>query len=280
MLRFSMILLLAFASACAPSTTFRRAAVVPTPTGETLTNPVHGAVEVAGTFSTSAGGVTQLFPEPGDPGLHVAHTQFGGHVRFRLNEHLSVGGQAMMTHSELSDPSATGVPDLDSFVWGAGPNAAIHFGDPKTVMFGVSLAVTFVEVPWATFTLRDGVDPNAPSASVDDYRLVEQSAEPVLLFRLSSGVEWALHPNIFFFGGLSLQNAATNIGFDNSERSGSTLSADVLGLVPYVGFNFRSDAGVFGSVQYYVPIGYGEIFNSSVMPWGGIELALGAAIDA
>jgi hypothetical protein len=278
LLRLSILAVLA--SGCAPNTTFRRAAVVPTPTGETFTNPVRGDVEVAGSFATSAGSVTELVPEVGDPGLHVAHTQFGGHVRFRLNDHITAGGQAMVTHSSLSDPSAFGVPDIDSFVWGAGPNVAVHFGDEKTVMFGASLAVTFVEVPWATFRLREGVDPNGVGATVEDYELEELSAEPVLLFRLSTGVEWAMHPNVYLFGGLSLQNAASNIGFDDVARPGSTLTADSLGLVPYVGFTFRSNVGLFGRVQYYVPVGYGDLFNGALGPWGGVELMIGTSLDA
>jgi len=91
-------------------------------------------------------------------------------------------------------------------------------------------------------------------------------------FALATGMNYRYAP-MLFYGGLSFQNAMTNIGFDDDERTGSTLDGDIWGLVSYAGIQFFLGNHFFVDAQYFLPTGYGDFRTGNID--GGFMTTLG-----
>lgn len=261
---------------CAPQTAFRRSALVPTPVGEHLTAPVERNVQFGGTLSHTDSGYEE-FPEVGDPALHVARTQMRGHLRFKAGPYVTIGGEANYSHYELSEPNAYGTPPVtDKSTWGLGPVFSLHVGPDKSdVSFGLSAALTLQSVPWTTWsrttapTLADwGFDPTV-------HEISEEGTDLMLMTRISGAMNYRIWRGLSLHTGLSFQNHVVNIGFDDQDRDGSTLTANDLGVVPYVGAHFVTDGGFYVLAQGYTPIGYEQIHGVHM---GGM-LTIGADLN-
>lgn len=272
----SLLLAGAATSGCAPQTAFRRSALVPAPTGEYLTTPVEHDVQFGGTVSHTTSSYDDL-PDIGDPALHVARTELRGHLRFEVGPYVTIGGEGNYSHFDLSEPSAYGTPPVTGkSTWGLGPVFSVHVGPDKSdVSFGLSAALTLQNVPWTTWertsppTLDDwGFDPA-------DHRIAEEGTDLMLLTRISGAVNYRIWRGLSLHTGLSFQNHVVNIGFDDQERDGSTLTANDLGVVPYVGANFVTEDGFWVLGQFYTPIGYEQLNGVQV---GGM-LTLGADLE-
>ncbi|MBX3246242.1 MAG: hypothetical protein KF901_03590 [Myxococcales bacterium] len=88
----------------------------------------------------------------------------------------------------------------------------------------------------------------------------------MVLFTLSAGATFIVSDWFERFGGFSIQNALANIGFDDQDRSGSTLSAV---RIP--------EPGRFVRGQYYYPINFGHM-NAGHAHWGGFAVTIGVQL--
>ena len=271
------LLALATIVACAPPPTFRRSALVPSPTGEPLATPMTSGAELSGTVSHTDT-ASDPIPNLGDPAVHVARTQIEGHLRAALGEHFALGGQLYFSHASFSHPSTFGTPPVQgndiwggSTVWGLGPVASFQL-TPKGSMLGFTAVTAFnlVNVPWTTWR-RTSPAAVGDSWAFDpaDHEVDDTGTDFILLYRFSTALTIAPDDRFTLFVGVSAQNAAINIGFDDQERDGSTVTASEHGIVPFVGGQFRAGGALLG-VQYYLPLGYSHLDG-----WWPIERNLG-----
>ena len=278
--RLACFLAVALAAAgCAPQTAFRRSALVPAPTGDTYITPVEGHTQLAGQVTHGTVGYDEL-PEIEQPSLHVARTQLRGHARFRVGEYVTIGGEASYSHVELSEPNAVGVPPVTrDHVWGIGPVVSVHFGPSKSnVSFGLSAALTLESVPYAIWERTTPHDPFTDGWGFDpeQHRLAEEGSDMMLLTRISGGMTYRFLEELSLHTGLSFQNHAVNIGYDDQERDGSTLSATDIGVVPFVGVKARlPDDGLYAMGQWYAPLGFEQLEGAQ---WGAL-VQLGADLQ-
>ncbi len=287
--RFLLGLLVAsFAASvgCTPATQFRRAAVVPTPGGETITNPVRGRAELSGSVSYTDTN-TDILPAVNDPALHATNTLFSGQARFKLSEIATLGFHGLYSHSTFSTPTALGTPPMeDESIIGVGPSFSLHFLNTSRVRLGLGVAITGVSVPWSVWERRSTAPPE-PEEFIDidasNYDKIEEGRDLLLLGRLSFGINVILHRYVEMFGGLSVQNSFKNIGFDNQEREGSTLDARSLGVVPYLGVTARVPGGFFMQAQYYYPMGFSQFRGNDILgvtSWGGLQFGIGVNLGS
>jgi len=271
---------------CVPQTRYRRTAFVPTPHGDSLTQPVRGGVELIGEVST--GDVdTDYAPQVGDPALHAARTEFSGQARFAIGRHFAVGPQVSYAHSSMSQGTAAGTPPMENeSLYGFGPNVSLHFGGPidgghMTWGFGAGFALSFVSVPYAVWERNDGLTSVEalldPSAS--NYHLVDSGRDVQALFALSLGGTVGLNDYVDLFGGVSVQNSMKNIGFDDLQRSGSTITAGEVGAVPFFGVTGHVPGGLLLRAQYGFPIGFNQFYAGSAS-WGTLQFSIGAELGA
>jgi len=230
---------------------------------------------------------TDYFPQVGDPALHAARTQFSGQARFAVGRHFAIGTQAVYAHSSMSEATAYGTPPMSGeSLYGFGPNVSVHFGGPvdtghMTWGVGAGLALNFVSVPYSVWERNDGgtsvtalLDPEA-----SNYHLVEEGREVSGLINFSVGGTLGLNDYVDLFGGVSIQNSMTNIGFDNIQRSGSTISAGEVGAVPFFGVTGHVPGGLLLRAQYGFPIGFDQFFADSTS-WGTLQFSVGAELGA
>lgn len=282
MLRLPLLLALVvgtFAHGCAPATAYRRTALVPTPGGDTLTQPLHRRAEASLTAHVTDI-VTDPFPTVGDSALQATRTTFTGQARFRIGEHLRLGGQFLYSHASLAQETTSGTPPMEGeSVFGIGPQISAGWGGERWhIGFGGSL--TFTTVPWATWMRLPGApDSDFDGAPITDhYAPLEGGRDLMMLFTLSAGATFIASEWFEGFGGFSIQNALTNIGFDDQDRTGSTLSADRVGIVPFVGATFRvPEPGLFVRGQYYYPINFGHM-TAGHAHWGGFAVTIGVQL--
>ncbi len=264
------------ASGCAPQTAFRRSALVPAPTGEHLTAPIERNVQFGGTVSHTDSGY-ESFPAVGDPALHVARTQMRGHVRFKAGPNVTLGGEANYSHFELSEPNSYGTPPVTGkSTWGVGPVFSLHVGPDKSdLSFGFSGALQLQSVPWTIW------ERTTPATITDwgfdeaDHEVTAEGTDLILLTRVSGAMNYRIYRGLSLHTGVSFQNHVVNIGFDDQDRQGSTLTANDLGIVPYVGAHFVSDEGFYVLAQGYTPIGYEQLRGVQM---GGM-LTIGADLE-
>lgn len=276
--RFALPLIALVALAgCAPASRFRRAAHVPMPTGDSLTQPQEGLVDVSGSITHQNSSI-DLFPELGDPALQASNTTFYGEARFRLGRFLRLGLQGTYSHSSLAQPTATGTPPMeDSHLFGLGPSFSFNYRQPKWAL-GAGISATFLSTPWSTWERRDGTgdfryDPS--EIFLEDYRLTDEGRDLMVLLNASVGATYIPLPSLEIFGGLSVQNSLDNIGFSNEGADGSTISAGNFGVVPFVGVTGRIPQGGYLRFQYFLPIGFGQFESPNESNWGGIQGTIG-----
>lgn len=261
---------------CAPQTAYRRSALVASPRGDTLTTPLRGDVQLGGTASHTDSG-TDPAPEVGDPALHVAQTRLRGHARFRAGDYVTLGGEVSWSHLSLSDPSAHGTPPVTGEnIVGLGPTVSVHLA-PKgsRASFAFAAALTVQSVPYTIWerTTPAGVTDSSFDPAV--HRVASEGSDLLVLTRVSGAVNYTLHEHFQLHSGLSFQNHVVNIGFDDQEREGSTLSASDLGVVPYLGAKATTEHGLYAVAQWYFPLGYEQLNG----PRMGGSITLGAELD-
>ncbi|MCA9612095.1 MAG: hypothetical protein R3B99_09650 [Polyangiales bacterium] len=268
-----LLLLPLLVTACSPATQYRRTALVPTPPADGMTQPQRRTAELSMTATVNPV-TSDLVPSYGDPAMQAAETTFTGQARFRLGEHFRLGGQLLYSHASLAHETAAGTPPMPGeSVVGGGPQMSAGFaGEHWHVGFGAM--ATLVSVPWAAWERNDDA-PDVDRESVDvldHYHLAVQGRELRLMFATSVGVTWIVHPWFEGFGGVSVQSAFENVGFDDQERTGSTLSMRPV-VVPFVGVTARiPEPGLFLRAQYQYPIGEPHLLH------GGFGITLGIEV--
>ncbi len=262
--------------ACVPATNYVRTASIASPTGETLTLPMHDNIELSGSFGFVDHHPLVVNFEPykiEDPLVNPALWQFSGLARFSVHENIAIG-----LHGDIQlVPSRHyyNLPLNNDLVWGLGPNIGVHFhpwSDKFTIAF--SFALTLMASPWTVWE-RTTPPSNLGYTFLFDpssYQKSESGVDWLPLTRTSLGASYLFEEHYELFAGLSLQNTAKNIGFSNTAQSGSTLSADVINLVPYFG------AGIvfkpfFMRLQGFVPANV----SYSDRVYIGTQLQMGAA---
>jgi len=230
------------------------------PVGEHLTAPVERNVQFGGTISHTHSG-HEDFPDLGDSALHVARTQVRGHVRFKVGPYATIGGEANYSHFELSEPNSSGTPPVTRHsTFGIGPVFSFHVGPEKSdLSFGFSGALQLQNVPWTTWERT--TPPSITDWGFDeaDHEVAADGEDLMLLTRISGAMNYRIWRGLSLHTGLSFQNHVANIGFDDQDREGSTLTANDLGIVPYVGAHFVTDEGFYVLAQGYTPIGYEQL---------------------
>ncbi|HJL28951.1 MAG: hypothetical protein CMN31_00195 [Sandaracinus sp.] len=264
---------------CAPTTVYRRAALVPTPGGDTLSQPLERPAEISGTVHHTDV-ETDPLPQVGDPGLQAARTTFTGQVRFRLGDHVRLGGQLLYSHASLAQRTAVGTPPMDGkSLFGIGPQVGFAWRTGRFHLGG-GLALTLTSVPWTTWERRDGAPdrPTDPDGTVEEhYREVDSDLDMQVLVSASVAGTWVVNEYFEAFVGLSVQNSLSNIGFDDQSREGSTLDASTVGVSPFVGATARIPGGAFVRGQYYLPLNHDQFYWGEV-GWGGVAFTLGVEI--
>ncbi len=266
---------------CAPATRFRRAALVPMPTGDNLTQPQEGIVDVSGSV-THQDVQQESVPDVGDPALRAARTSFSGSARVRLGRYIRVGAQGFYSHASLAEATATGTPPMEGqHLYGVGPNVSFNYRAPKWAVGG-GLALTITSIPWATWERTDGGTSTEfePGEDFNDrYRFQDGGRDTSFLIQFAAGATYIPSPYVQIFGGFSIQNSVYNIGFDDQPRDGSTLSADAVGVVPFVGVTGRLPIGAYARAQYFWPIAFSQ-FNGDALNVGGFMFTVGWDIGA
>ncbi len=255
-------------SACAPTTRYRRAALVPMPTGDSLTQPQEGVAELSGSVSYQDVPVDH-FPMEGDPALQAAHTSLSGSARFRLGPYLRLGVQGYYASAAMARATAGGTPAMEGEnVYGFGPNVSFNYRASRWAV-GAGVSLNIVSAPWSTWE-RTNADGERPA----QYRPVDDGREILPLMTLALGATYSPSPYVEIFGGLSVQNSLTNIGFEDVQREGSTLSAGEFGAVPFAGATARIPGGAYLRAQYFLPLGYSQ-FSGAQVNLGGFMATLG-----
>jgi hypothetical protein len=209
-----------------------------------------GDVEVGGSLSMVD--TSTRMPVEGDPAIHVATTNALGHLRVALTDSVSIGGQIQGAHLAFSRPNAMATPPLrEDLAWGIGPNVSLNMGVSQRLSLGGSLALTYMNVPWAAWELED-CKACKEGESKPNYSLRDSGRDSQWLYRASVGPVYSFNENFDIFGGFVLQNMMTNIGFDNTPRADSTLSSDVHTSMIFTGFTARTRQGPFLRAQIFL----------------------------
>lgn len=267
---------LPFLTACAPTTRYRRGALVPMPTGDSLTQPQEGVLDVSGSVSHQDVPVDH-FPREGDAALQATHTTLSANARFRLGPYLRLGAQGFFANAGMASATATGTPPMDGqSVYGLGPSLSFNYRRSRWAV-GAGASVTIASVPWTTWRRADGGS-NATFELSErfgtEYRPYQAGREVMPLVTLALGATYIPASYLEVFGGLSIQNSLRNVGFDNVQRDGSTLSAREFGVVPFAGVTARIPAGAYLRAQYFLPLGYSQ-FTGAQQNLGGFMATLG-----
>lgn len=257
LLRLAVLAIVALGvlQACEPPVSaYRRSAFRPSLLGNTTAVPAQkDQLQVSGNVASVE--VHTSTPELGDPALHVARTNLVGQLDVGLSDHLSVGGQVQGAHSRWSTPSADGTPPLaaDDFALGVGLHGSVHT-DRRGLYGSLSLGATVMQVPWATWQLEAGEAERCPPCEDGPprYTQIDSGEQLVLLYNASATGGWFFTEHLGLYGGLSLQNSLTNIGFSDEPHDGSTL-ADAAHLVPFAGLSVTTDDGPYLQLQLYGP---------------------------
>lgn len=272
-------LFVVWSMACEPPvSTYRRSALTPSALGISAVAPLEdGQVELSGSVSHMDS--HSQTPELGDPALHVSNVQALGQLRVGVGENWTVGGQLQGLHSAWSTPSADGTPPLvDGLGWGVGPMLSYHSDPWRGFSLGGSLALTRMSVPWASWELSEEDKETCPDVSCTgpqgqpSYELRESERDALWLYRASVGLHYRSGA-LGAFTGLSAQNGLSNLGFDETPRSGSTLRASDDFLVSYLGASLDLDPSLFVQGQVFFTHGHSATVFS-----GGLQLTLGVRL--
>ena len=263
-------------TACAPATRYRRAALVPMPSGDVLTQPQEGVADLSGSVAHQDASVNR-FPELEDPALQAARTTISANARFRLGRYLRLGAQGFFATTRMATPTATGTPEVPGqTVFGLGPNVSFNYRRARWAV-GAGVSLSLVSAPWSSWSRADGSSDGTYEPGEGfraSYQLDDSGRDIMPLVNVAVGATYIPSPYVELFGGLSVQNSLRNIGFDNRQRDGSTLSADEVGVVPFVGVTARVPAGAYLRAQYFVPLGFSQ-FNGAQVSLGGFMATLG-----
>ena len=141
-----------------------------------------------------------------------------------------------------------------------GPTAAPNdrFGNDRFIAAAGEAAVQYgtcdVSIP-LDHQVGELEDPDWPWQSEDprEHVVTERGRDVMLLGRFSLGLSHRINPWFELNYGVSVQNAAYNIGFDTVPHDGSTLSGDSFGAVPWLAVNFHAPNGMLYAVDLNNP---------------------------
>jgi hypothetical protein len=240
-----------------PATTYRRSALIPSKIGGMGISPmIKGESEFSAALS--AADVVTKTPSKGDPALHVAQVNAVGQLRHALSDSITIGGQLQGAHRSFSEPNAEATPPLrEDLAWGVGPNISISLPIAQKLTLGASVALTYMNVPWASWEIK-GRDPCGTCQATDprpNYTLYDSGRDSHWLYRGSLGPVFTFNRHLNVFGGMVLQNSMTNIGFDNTLREGSTITTDIHHATAFMGLTVRADGGPFLRAQLLLDAG-------------------------
>jgi len=274
-----VLALLALLVGCAPQTLYRRTALVPTTVTESLVRAPRGGVQATGAVDTGAEG-SNHFPELGDASVLRANTSLHGEVRLAAGAYVYVGAQGMYAHVRMANESATATPPLGrrASTGGFGPNLSVHVPLNQRITLGMGAALTLGFAPW---TVYERIAPTTGDESVfipAEHRIASQGRDILVFMRIAAGLSHRLHEWVDLDYGLSLQNAAFNVGFDNVPASGSTLRASSFGVLPFVAVNLRMPSGFLTRFGYSLPLGFAA-YESNSIGTGNFHFALGVDLD-
>lgn len=265
---------------CAPQALYRRTALVPTPVAESLVRAPRGSVQATGAIDTGADGRNR-FPELGEASVLRADTSAHGEVRFTASRHVVIGAQAMYAHVRMAHESATATPPLGrrASTGGFGPNLSVHAPVRPRVTLGFGAALTLGFAPWTVYErLVPSTGMEESEFVPSEHRIADQGRDVLVFVRIAAGVSHRLHDWVDLDYGLSLQNAAFNVGFGDTPASGSTLRASSFGVLPFVGVSVRVPNGFLARFAYALPLGFGA-YDSDSIGTGNFHFAFGVDFD-
>jgi hypothetical protein len=190
----------------------------------------------------------------GDPLVLPSTWHFEGLARFSVHPNIAVGAHGSVDLFQTAN--FLHLPFDDTPVWGLGPNVAFHFHPgSEDFTLGLSAALTITSIPWTTWTLTNPSSAPWRTLAFDPslYYRQRSSTDILFLYRVSFGASYIFVEHLEPFGGISLQNAIRNTGFDNYDYGRSTLQATDLNLVPYLGLGVRFEP-IFARAQFYLPL--------------------------
>lgn len=268
LIAFAMASLLMLA--CAPQTTYRRAALVPAPGADVTVAPLDrgtGEASLSGYFQEVP---TVAFPQKGDPALWVPERSMVAQASMALTDSVAVGLRFTRASLHNAEPSAVGTPDLRAdAVWGLGPTLRLY-GRLTTSVHVVALVDgVLTSVPWSAWERT-----STGIASNDDYSYLDGGRESFWMWQLGGAVAWR-YEWLGLYGGILAANQLLNVGFHDDIRKGSTLSAGHWGLLPFVsGRVDMPGMPLFGQVGVDVPFGlYGR-------EGPGIQVGIGVRFES
>ena len=264
-----LLALAALTAACAPLTPVRRTALIPAaalpgrvgaplPCGAGRLVAEVGAVD----FGADAYDLTwdyHLFPEEGDPGVHIPNLHLGLVGYYGIGGLFEIGGRFSYTRDKWSEPNATGVlpfpsnEDVSLWLAGIGGRFNFGFGPPDGLHGAVSILteLNWTSVPQAVYICEACTEGGSGDIV---YVLDRLEDETFILPNLAvqagmSPAEWVFVSTI-----LGTQTSVTNTGFDRIENvDQSTLESYWLGYWG-IGGEFLVKPVVAG-VHMYVPFG-------------------------
>jgi hypothetical protein len=237
-------LVLIVAAGCAPQTVTRRSAFVPTPAPPDFTGATvpQGKGEISASANPLYIGIaTRLFPQVGDAGLYVPHTQYQLAIRFGLAQWFDVGILAQWAPWASKDVSAVGVPPLPSeghlFAVGVAFRAGAHLGGAtRPIRLGASLELLGRSVPYSIW--------QCPSCRNDYsfqpalYELKDQGRESFVDYTFAVAASWDLGA-VSPFVSLSIASTIRNVGFDATLSLKSTLEPGAPMVIGTAGLEAR-----------------------------------------
>lgn len=265
----------------AERTLYRRPALVIQPRSDLNAVPMDGEIiEVSGGVDLNRVnhfGVPvppiNYYPEDGDPGLQIVEAVVNAKIRVAPHEKVIFGAEYINGREARSSPNAIEVPEIAAkAVRGGGPFLAFtHSFTGTTISLGASIGIYALKLPWELWRLKSG---NCVIACLlGDYERLVRRVDTKLQYKVTLLPGWSPYHFVDAFGGLSIQNAFTNIGFHNQELNGSTIDNDV-GVVFQFGARFKYKY-VFVDVATYFPAGYDSkngIFGPGFALAGGFRL--------
>lgn len=143
---------------------------------------------------------------------------------------------------------------------------------------GFSAAVTLGVMPWTVYERTRPPRPAEHGFDPSTHRVVESGHDVAPLIRLSVGANHRLTSWLDIDYGLSLQNAAINVGFDEAAAEGSTLQFSSFGVVPWFAFTMRAPQGLLFRGSYAYPLGF-TAYGGGQGGTGTFLVAIGVDLD-
>jgi hypothetical protein len=234
---YALCLLVFLAAACAPTTRYRREALVPSPQAPPYRGETMGQKHMEFQVQLAGSHVEQEdLVELHDDALWVPEFMINAAGMFGVVDFLDLGFVVSYAHYAWANRSAHGTPPPPNndgkHVFAIGPQLGMgaKFLDGK-LFTGGYLSLQYARLPWSEWALRDPDDPLHSAC----YEPIDDGGDNEFYYRL--GV---------YFGGRPIKWLALNVGivvhaswindgFTNEEKSGSTLEQALPVIMPLIG---------------------------------------------